>query len=66
VWRLAQAGDEVQLIRSFRSVFGEAPHRHLQRRRVERSMFLLRETDRSATDAIEQFWRSRHVGGSLA
>ena len=37
-------------IRSFRAVFGETPHRYLQRRRVERSMFLLRETDRSITD----------------
>jgi AraC-like DNA-binding protein len=36
--------------RSFRAVFGETPHRYLQRRRVERSMFLLRETDRSVTD----------------
>jgi len=36
--------------RSFRDVFGETPHRYLQRRRVERSMFLLRETDRSVTD----------------
>src|SRR5512143_3943359 len=36
--------------RSFRSVFGETPHHYLQRRRVERSMFLLRETDRSVTD----------------
>jgi len=35
--------------RSFRRVFGETPHRYLQRRRVERSMFLLRETDRSVT-----------------
>jgi AraC-like DNA-binding protein len=34
----------------FRAVFGETPHRYLQRRRVERSMFLLRETDRSVTD----------------
>src|SRR5213593_2232310 len=34
----------------FRTVFGETPHRYLQRRRVERSMFLLRETDRSVTD----------------
>src|SRR4029077_14290792 len=33
-----------------RAVFGETPHRYLQRRRVERSMFLLRETDRSVTD----------------
>jgi len=37
-------------IRSYRAVFGETPHRYLQRRRVERSMFLLRETDRSVTD----------------
>jgi AraC-like DNA-binding protein len=36
--------------RSFRSVYGETPHRYLQRRRVERSMFLLRETDRTVTD----------------
>lgn len=36
--------------RTFRAVFGETPHRYLQRRRVERSMFLLRETDRSITD----------------
>ena len=37
-------------IRSFRAVFGETPHRYLQRRRVERSMFLLRETERSVTE----------------
>lgn len=36
--------------RSFRAVFGETPHRYLQRRRVERSMFLLRETGRTVTD----------------
>src|SRR5260221_6636017 len=36
--------------RSFRAVFGETPHSYLQRRRVERAMFLLRETDRSITD----------------
>lgn len=36
--------------RCFRSAFGETPHRYLQRRRIERSMFLLRETDRSVTD----------------
>jgi AraC-like DNA-binding protein len=36
--------------RTFRQVFGETPHRYLQRRRVERSMFLLRETRRSVTD----------------
>jgi AraC-like DNA-binding protein len=36
--------------RCFRAVFGEAPHRYLQRRRIERSMFLLRETNRAVTD----------------
>ena len=36
--------------RSFRATFGETPHHYLQRRRVERAMFLLRETDRSITD----------------
>ena len=41
---------EAHFIRSFRAVFGETPHRYLQRRRVERSMFLLRETDRSVAD----------------
>ncbi|WP_206443340.1 helix-turn-helix domain-containing protein [Candidatus Protofrankia californiensis] len=37
-------------IRAFRTTFGETPHRYLQRRRVERAMALLRETDRSVTD----------------
>ena len=37
-------------IRVFALTFGETPHRYLQRRRVERAMFLLRETDRSVTD----------------
>jgi len=41
---------EAHFIRTFRSTFGETPHRYLQRRRVERSMFLLRESDRSVTD----------------
>ena len=41
---------EAHFIRSFHATFGETPHRYLQRRRVERSMFLLRETDRSVTD----------------
>lgn len=38
------------LIRTFRSVFGETPHRYLQRRRIERAMFLLRTTDQDVTD----------------
>ena len=41
---------EAHFSRSFHTTFGETPHRYLQRRRVERSMFLLRETDRSITD----------------
>jgi AraC-like DNA-binding protein len=36
-------------IRTFRAVFGETPHRYLQRRRVERAMHLLR-SGRSVTD----------------
>lgn len=40
---------EAHFIRTFRATFGEPPHRYLQRRRVERAMFLLRETDRSVT-----------------
>ena len=41
---------EAHFIRTFRATFGETPHRYLQRRRVERAMFLLRQTDRSVTD----------------
>ncbi|MER5279646.1 AraC family transcriptional regulator [Streptomyces sp. NPDC002809] len=41
---------EAHFSRTFRATFGETPHRYLQRRRVERAMFLLRETDRSVTD----------------
>ena len=41
---------EAHFIRTFRRTFGETPHRYLQRRRVERAMFLLRETDRSVTE----------------
>jgi AraC-like DNA-binding protein len=41
---------EAHFIRTFRETFGETPHRYLQRRRVERSMFLLRQTDRSVTE----------------
>jgi len=41
---------EAHFTRSFRAAFGETPHRYLQRRRVERAMFLLRDTERSVTD----------------
>jgi AraC-like DNA-binding protein len=36
--------------RQFRATFGETPHRYLQRRRVERAMELLRDTDRPVTE----------------
>ena len=41
---------EAHFIRTFRATFDETPHRYLQRRRVERAMFLLRESQRSITD----------------
>lgn len=41
---------QAHFARTFRATFGETPHRYLQRRRVERAMFLLRETGRSVTD----------------
>ncbi|MGZ5403937.1 MAG: helix-turn-helix transcriptional regulator [Nocardioides sp.] len=36
--------------RVFKEVYGETPHRYLQRRRVERAMALLRQTDRPVTE----------------
>jgi AraC-like DNA-binding protein len=41
---------EAHFSRTFKATYGETPHRYLQRRRVERAMFLLRATDRSVTD----------------
>jgi len=41
---------EAHFIRGFRATFGETPHRYLQRRRVERAMYLLRGTDLDVTD----------------
>src|SRR5438105_14355347 len=41
---------QAHFIRTFRATFGETPHRYLQRRRVERAMYLLRATDRSVTE----------------
>ena len=40
---------EAHFIRTFRETFGETPHRYLQRRRLERAMALLRETERPVT-----------------
>lgn len=41
---------EAHFIRTFKETFGETPHRYLQRRRVERAMYLLRRTDRAITE----------------
>lgn len=41
---------EAHFIRRFKATFGETPHRYLQRRRLERAMALLRETDRPVTE----------------
>ena len=41
---------QAHFIRSFKAAFGETPHRYLQRRRVERAMFLLRSTPHSVTE----------------
>ena len=41
---------QAHFIRTFRETFGETPHRYLQRRRVERAMFLLVQSDRSVTE----------------
>ncbi|MFC4034325.1 helix-turn-helix domain-containing protein [Streptomyces polygonati] len=45
---------EAHFSRTFRATFGESPHRYLQRRRVERAMSLLRETDLRVTDICFQ------------
>ena len=41
---------QAHFIRVFRATFGETPHRYLQRRRVERAMFLLGQTKRDITE----------------
>jgi transcriptional regulator GlxA family with amidase domain len=41
---------QAHFIRTFKATFGETPHRYLQRRRVERAMYLLRTTDDDVTD----------------
>lgn len=50
--RLAEVAmmSPAHFIRSFKGAFGETPHRYLQRRRVERAMYLLRTTTRSVTE----------------
>jgi AraC-like DNA-binding protein len=50
-WLAGSLGlSRAHFIRSFHKTFGETPHRYLQRRRLERAMALLRETDRSVTE----------------
>ncbi len=61
ITRLARIAhvSESHFIRTFRTTFGETPHRYLQRRRVERAMFLLWQTDRSVTEiSIDVGFRS--------
>ncbi|MGX7678970.1 helix-turn-helix domain-containing protein [Jatrophihabitans sp. DSM 45814] len=41
---------QAHFIRTFKATFGETPHRYLQRRRVERAMFRLRESEQSVTE----------------
>lgn len=41
---------EAHFIREFRATFGETPNRYLQRRRIERAMFMLRETELPITE----------------
>lgn len=41
---------EAHFIRTFKTTFGETPHRYLQRRRIERAMYLLRTTTDDVTD----------------
>jgi AraC-like DNA-binding protein len=50
---------EAHFIRTFRATFGETPHRYLQRRRVERPMFLLRERRGVLATAQEPMTRVR-------
>ena len=46
-------------IRSFKVAFGETPHRYRQRRRLERAMRLLQETERPVTEiAMAVGWAS--------
>jgi transcriptional regulator GlxA family with amidase domain len=50
--RLAEIAcvSRAHFIRTFRATFGETPHRYLQRRRVERAMYLLAQTRRDITE----------------
>ena len=54
---------EAHFIRTFKATFGETPHRYLQRRRVERAMFLLRSTDRSITICLDTLHQPARSAG---
>jgi len=47
---------EAHFIRTFRATFGETPHRYLQRRRVERAMFLMRATRAQRDGHLPRRW----------
>ena len=49
-WHVRAHVSEADFIRTFRATFGETPNRYLQRRRIERAMFLLRTNDATVTD----------------
>ena len=45
--------------RSFKTAFGETPHRYLQRRRIERAMEHLRRSERSVSEVcVDVGWSS--------
>src|SRR3712207_7636604 len=56
---------EAHFIRTFKETFGETPHRYLQRRRIERAMFLLRETDLSVSEICLEVGRSEEHTSEL-
>ena len=61
---LARIADtsEAHFSRTFRDTFGETPHRYLQRRRVERAMFLLCRTDRDGPSyTVDTLERLAHL-----
>lgn len=59
---------EAHFIRTFRATFGETPHRYLQRRRVERSMFLLQvpgppSMDEATAERVRELVSKGAAGG---
>ena len=62
-WRAIAHVSPAHFSRQFRATFGESPHHYLQRRRVERAMELLRETDRDGDRHLlrRRLQQPRHV-----